>query len=60
MAGTSMSVAGGVDVEGSGDIGGTADFHYDLALSREATDSRTRLNRVSWRTVHPDDVSAGP
>ena len=38
------------------DINGTADFHYDFALAREAQETRTRLVRASWRTVPPVDM----
>ena len=38
------------------DINGTADFHYDDALAREAEVTRTRLVRASWRTVPPVDM----
>jgi hypothetical protein len=33
------------------DVDGTARFHYDEALSREAPDQFRRLKRVSWRRI---------
>ena len=38
------------------DVGGTADFHYDVALSRINEDKRTRLKRASWRRVPMADM----
>lgn len=33
------------------DVGGTTNFHYDEALSRQGLNNRTRLKKVSWRKI---------
>ena len=40
------------------DVGGTARFHYDEALARQAPDSFRRLKRVSWRRVSISEALA--
>ena len=38
------------------EVGGTADFHFDVALTRIDEDKRSRLKRVSWRRLPQADM----
>jgi len=59
----SLDPGGTTDIFGSFvarkiDVGGTARFHYDEALSRTAPDSFRRLKRVSWRRLSISEALA--